>query len=242
MEHDEAVRLQMTEQYLLDELSPAAREEFEEHYFQCGECAADVGAVSAFVEQSRVELAREPERRAEGVPDTVQAGWRAWFRPAMALPVFAILLAALVYQSLVLIPQIMEAANHPQLLPWTTVNVGTFGSEGQAIPVHSGQGFMLLLRIPPQDGYTSYTANLYDPNQKLEWTVTVPSAVAHDAASHDAGSRDAAPKDAAPKDQWALQVPGAKRQSGSYSVIIRGQTHDGGSEEVGRGAFQLQVQ
>jgi len=56
MEHDEAVRLQMTEQYLLDELSPEAREEFEEHYFDCHECAVDVGAGAAFVEQSKIVL------------------------------------------------------------------------------------------------------------------------------------------------------------------------------------------
>jgi hypothetical protein len=37
-------------------------------------------------------------------------------------------------------------------------------------------------------------------------------------------------------------VPGAKRQSGTYSVVVRGATQDGGSEEVGRGSFELEVQ
>jgi Putative zinc-finger len=232
MEHNEAVRLQMTAQYLLEELSPEAREEFEEHYFTCGECAAEVSAGVAFVEQSKVEFAKEAQPRKEPEPVIVRPGWRDWFRPVLVLPVFTTLLLVFTYQNLVLIPKVMEAANHPQVLPWTTVNVGTFGSEGQAIAVRSGQGFMLLLRIPPQDGYSSYTANLYDPNQKLEWTVTVPSAVAHDSTAHDAAF----------KDQWALQVPGSRRKAGSYSVVVRGQTHDGGSEEVGRGAFELQVE
>ena len=227
MEHEEAVRLQMTEQYLLDELSPEAREEFEEHYFDCHECAVDVGAGAAFVEQSRIVLAEreEPVLAPQLLPEP--SPWWAWFRPALVLPVLALLLAVVTYQNLVSVPRLLDAANHPRELPWTTVNIGTLGSDGALIPVRSGEGFVLLLRIPPQRSYTSYTADLYDPNQLLEWTVTLPTTVARDASA---------------RDQRAVQVPGAKRQSGTYSVVVRGATPGGGSEEVGRGSFELQVQ
>ncbi len=35
MDHQLAAAQNMTERYLLDELDPAARDEFEEHYFNC---------------------------------------------------------------------------------------------------------------------------------------------------------------------------------------------------------------
>jgi hypothetical protein len=227
MEHEEAIRLQMTEQYLLDELSPAAREEFEEHYFDCRECAVDVGVGAAFVQQSKIVLAeREKPVLAPQLPPEPSPWW-AWFRPALVLPVLAMLLAVVTYENLVSLPRLLEAANHPRELPWTTVNIGTLGSDGAVIPVRAGEGFVLLLRIPPQRSYTSYTADLYDPNQILEWTVTLPATVARDASA---------------RDQRAVQVPGAKRSPGTYSVVVRGATQGGGSEEVGRGSFELQVQ
>ena len=228
MEHEEAVRLQMTEQYLLDELSPEAREEFEEHYFQCHECAVDVGAGATFVEQSKIILNEEPVLvpQPDPSPSRWMAGFGNWFRPAVVAPVMVALLAVVGYQNLVSVPRLLEAANHPQALPWTRVSVGAYGSETSVIQARSGEGFVLLLRIPPQDGDASYTANLYDPSQKLEWTVTVPPAVTHGASSDD---------------QWAVQVPGAKRQAGTYSVVVQGVTHGGATEEIGRGSFELQI-
>jgi hypothetical protein len=224
MEHEEAVRLQMTEQYLLNELSLEAREEFEEHYFACHECAVDVGAGATFVEQSKIVFREKPEPAPE--PQPAPSPWRAWFRPALVAPVLVMLLAVVAYQNLVSVPQLLEAAHRPHVLPWTAVNIGTLGSDGAVISAPSAEGFVLLLRIPAEGSYVSYTADLYDPNQKLQWTLTVPAAVARDTSS---------------RDQWALQVPPAKRQSGVYSVVVRGATQGGGVEEIGRGSFELQV-
>lgn len=42
MDHTEAKRSQALEKYLLRELSPAASEEFELHFFNCSECAEDL--------------------------------------------------------------------------------------------------------------------------------------------------------------------------------------------------------
>src|ERR1700675_2005714 len=57
MDHDMVVRQKMTERYLLGELDSAARDEFEEHFFDCRDCALDVHAASLFVEQSKLALA-----------------------------------------------------------------------------------------------------------------------------------------------------------------------------------------
>ena len=41
MDHDEAVRLRAVVKYVLGELPETERDSFEEHYFDCGECALD---------------------------------------------------------------------------------------------------------------------------------------------------------------------------------------------------------
>ena len=131
MDHDVVVRQKMTERYLLNELDSESRDEFEEHFFDCPECAFDVRAGSAFVEQSKNVLAetREAEMAPASSPTPAPAsgGWLAWLRPAFAAPALALLLAVVGYQNLVTYPQLQQALNRPQVLPWAPVNVGTLG-------------------------------------------------------------------------------------------------------------------
>ncbi len=218
MEHDEAIRLMVAEQYLLDELSPELRDEFEEHFFDCGECALDVRTGAMFIEQSKIVLAERPNEAHTLAPEPVRGGWLGWLRPAFAVPVMALLLAVVGYQNLVTYPQLQQA----QVLPWASVNVGTYGSDGPVITTPPGKSFLLFVRIPPESGYSRYIAELYNPAGKLEWSLTIPATSA--------------------QDQWPVQVPGANRQSGTYSLAVHGVTNTGESKEVGRTTFELHVQ
>ena len=231
MDHDMVVRQKMTERYLLGELDPAARDEFEEHFFDCADCALDVHAGSLFVEQSKVVLAEKPELVAAGLPATApvpaKPGWLAWLRPAVVVPVMVMLLAVIGYQNLVIYPQMQQALNSPQVLPWASVNVGTYGSEGPVITTRPGEGFLLFVRIPPEGGYSHYMAELYNPGGKLEWSLTIPVASG---------------KETSAQDQWPVQVPGANREAGSYTLTVRGVTAAGESRDIGRTSFELQIQ
>jgi Putative zinc-finger len=231
MDHDMVVRQKMTERYLLNELDPAARDEFEEHFFDCEDCAFDVHAGALFVEQSKVVLAEKPEPVAAGLPATASvpaiSRWLAWLRPAVVVPVMVLLLAVIGYQNLVIYPQLQQALNSPQVLPWASVNVGTYGSEGPVITTRPGQGFLLFVRIPPEGGYSHYTAELYNPGGKLDGSLTIPVASG---------------KETSAQDQWPVQVPGANREAGSYTLKVRGVTAAGESKEVGRTSFELQIQ
>ena len=60
MDHEVVARQKMTERYLLNELDSETRDQFEEHFFDCAECALDVRAGSAFVEESKAVLAESP--------------------------------------------------------------------------------------------------------------------------------------------------------------------------------------
>src|SRR5258708_31824012 len=130
MDHDEAVRQKATERYLLDELDPGLKDQFEEHLFDCQDCALDVRAAAMFVEQVKVVLGEPTVTSSMQTPVTVpaKAGWLAWFRPAFAVPVLAVLLAVVGYQNFVTYPRLMQAANQPQVGPWASVNVSTRGA------------------------------------------------------------------------------------------------------------------
>ena len=97
MDHNQAVREKATEKYLLNELDPEVREQFEEHLFDCQDCALDLRTAAMFVEQTKVILS-EKEVMAPArvpVPVPVSSGWMAWLRPAFAVPVFALLLVVI---------------------------------------------------------------------------------------------------------------------------------------------------
>ena len=230
MDHDAVVRQKITERYLLNELDPAARDEFEEHFFDCQECARDVRAGALFVAQSKIVLAEKSEPVVSTVPAAaplpVKPGWlpglRASLRPAVVVPVLALLLAVIGYQNLVTYPHLEQALNNPQVLPWAPVNVGTYGSGGPVVTARSGEGFLLFVRIPPDGSYSHYTAELYNPAGKLQWSLTIPATSG--------------------QDQWPLQIPGANREAGNYILVVRGVTAAGDSKEVGRASFELQIQ
>ena len=225
MDHEVVVLRKMTEKYLLSELDPTERDEFEEHFFDCPQCAFDVRAGSAFVDQTRVVLAETNEEQGLSeklVPAPPAPRWLAWLRPAFAAPALAVLLTVAGYQNLVIIPKMAQAINNPQVLPWVSVNVGTFGDSAPQITTAPGKGFLMFIRVPPPGSYTRRTADLYNPAGKLEWSLTIPETVS--------------------QGQMTVSVPGANRQSGTYVVRLHGITAAGASEELGQGAFELQIQ
>jgi hypothetical protein len=226
MDHDVVVREKMTEKYLLAELDPEVRDEFEEHFFDCPECARDIRAGSEFVAQSKVVLAESPDavsvRQTAPVPEPVRQGWFAWLRPAFAIPALALLLVVIGYQNLVTYPELQSALKQPQVLPWASVNVGTYGANGSSIVVPPGKGFLLFVRIPPDGSYSQYKADLYNPAGGLEWSLTFPAV--------------------AGQDQWPVQVPPANREAGKYTMAVSGITAAGESKDLGRTSFELQIQ
>jgi hypothetical protein len=222
MDHDEVVRQKMTERYLLNELDPEQRNEFEEHFFDCRECALDVRAASMFVQQSKTVLAESCEKTTVPVPAAVPVGWFAWLRPALAVPALALLLVVIGYQNLVIYPQLKQALNRPQVLPWASINTRTRGASMQVIAVPPGGSFLLFVNIPPDSRYSRYIADLYNPAGKPEWSLPIPASSV--------------------QDQWLVQVPGAYREAGTYTLAVRGVTAAGEGEEVGRASFELQIQ
>src|SRR5690242_2089456 len=112
MDHREALRLQAAEKYVLGELSPQLRDEYEEHYLECQECGEELKTTVAFVDSARGVLQDEVAVRTEAeIAQPRKAAWLAWLRPAVAVPVFAALLLVVAYQNLVTIPRLQHGVS-----------------------------------------------------------------------------------------------------------------------------------
>jgi len=226
MDHTQAIQHKATEKYLLNELDPELRDQFEEHLFDCQDCAMDLRAAAMFVEQSKVILAEQSQPLVAAQPaaigKSISQGWVSWFRPAFAVPVFALLLAILIYQNFVSYPRMMQAINQPQAIPWASVNVSTRGTSTTTVKAHSGQGFDLLVSIPQDPSYSSYSLGLYSPAGKLQWSLTIP-----------ANSQD---------DTRSIHVPGAGLEQGTYKLAVTGINSSGQSSSLGSYPVELQIQ
>jgi hypothetical protein len=225
MNHEEAIRLTATERYLLDELSPELRDQFEEHFFECSDCAHDVQAAALFVDQAKhvlAETAPGPVLVPAAVPEPTHPGWMTWFRPAFAVPAFAVLLAFLIYQNFVTLPRLQAVVDQPQVLPWSSINTSTRGGSTSAAHARKGKSLLLFVNIPPDPRYSRYVADFFDSTGKKEWSLTIPARLAEDAL--------------------ALEVPTGKLESGNYSLVLSGIEDGGRSLEISRKSVELQLE
>lgn len=221
MDHIEAIRLMAAEKYVLDELEPDTREAFEDHFFGCAECALDVRAGIAFREHCKLELAEPPSPVV--VAERKAAGWLHWLRPAIAVPVMAVLLAVIGIQQLVVYPRLREQVatlETPEVLASASlVNVNTRGPERAVIRVHRDEPFLLFVDIPSVPQASSYRAELNDPDGNPQWSIVVPAEVTNDTV--------------------AIRAPLGPKTSGVYTLVVR--TADASGVEVGRYPFELRL-
>jgi hypothetical protein len=224
MDHELVVRDKLTEKYLLDELDSTMRDEFEEHFFCCQECAVDVAAGNQFVAHSKVVLAKtaEPERvtpAPRGVP--TRPAWFAWFRPAFAAPAMALLLVVIGYQNLIQYPQREAALRQPQLLTWASANFGTYSANSKTVSVGQGKGFLLWVRVS-DPSISTYQAEFQDPSGKVEWRLAIPAK--------------------AGEDEFAVEVPGQQWEAGTYALLVHGITAAGETKDMGKTSVELQIE
>lgn len=227
MEHNEAVQQMATERYLLGELSPAERDAFEEHLFDCADCTLDLRAGAAFVESLKTELpgileesnAKGSARVAAQAPQ--RRNWFGWLTPAFAAPVFALLLAVIGYQNLSTIPGLRAEARTPRLVPWSTLHAGTRALGPVTLPADPHSGALLLLDLPQESEYALFGLQLTDPQGKPFWSATT-----------------AAGKDGAPV---SVLLPAAGLQTGDYTLTILGITAQGSRTPLDRRTLHIQL-
>ena len=106
MDHLQALNIKASERYLLGEMSEPERFAFEDHYFDCTECAQDVRIGSAFAQGVRSVCAADARRPARVAAAPERRPRWAWLTPAFLAPSMALLVLGCFtgYQSLVTIP------------------------------------------------------------------------------------------------------------------------------------------
>ncbi len=222
MNHDEALQQKATERYLLDELDPEIKDQFEEHLFDCQDCALDVRAGATFVEQSKIALTQTRITPPARVPVPAKTNWLPWFRPALAVPVLAVLLAVVGYQNLVTYPHLTAALSQPQVGPYASINVSTRGSVKTPVTVTPGQGFNLLVTIPPDMSYSAYILELHNPAGELKWWRKIPAS--------------------SPDDTRSIFIPGAALEQGTYVLAVNAVAATGQISSLGSYPVELQIQ
>jgi len=228
MDHLEAVRLKAVEKYALGELPVDLREQFEEHYFDCSECANDLKALVTFVTAGRMVFEKKspvvaPSRESQ----TVRTGWFSWLRPAIAVPALAALAAVIVFQNVVTIPEIKGR------IPSTTaaqvyqssyrVQGTTRGDSSSTITLEPNRPFALDFDFTPAKSFQNYQGHLLDPS-------------GHTITTFDLSSDDA-------DKELHLVLPAGGLRAGKYDLVIAGGKGSGsmeGNDEVQRLSFVIE--
>ena len=178
MDHSEAKQLQAAEKYLLGELSLTQREEYEEHCFDCADCALDLKAMAAFADNAREVLRQEKVNSMVTGRAPVQGGWFSWLRPIVAVPAFAALLLVVIYQNTVTIPRTKEEAAHgaPQLVTSTfsLQMANTRGGEELKLQVPANESFALKFDFTPAQTFDSYIGQLQDESSHSLLRMRIP--------------------------------------------------------------------
>src|SRR6476660_3314126 len=102
MKHEDTLREMSVERYLLGELTGDSRNTFEEHLFECAECASEVKAGVALLEGARLELAAN--RREATTPRKAPSLFGWLLSPVWLAPALAACLALVIYQSAFVVP------------------------------------------------------------------------------------------------------------------------------------------
>jgi anti-sigma factor RsiW len=159
MTHQQALDGLASERYLLDEMSEVERFEFEEHYFDCAECAEDVRLGEMIRHEARRSgpvMAANPQANRPAVVLTSPKWWR---RPMVAAPwaVAATLAMVVGYQSMVTVPGLRGAVGSQSIEP--VMLRGATRGAATTVTITPGQRFVALsadLLTPPQSSSLAY--------------------------------------------------------------------------------------
>jgi hypothetical protein len=203
MDHREAVRLQAVEKYTLGELSLELREQFEEHYVECSECANDVDALSKFVTASRLIFEGQTTKAQS---QEARPRWLSWFRPLIAIPALAALVVIVVFQNRVTIPALKQQAATKRTTNAYSASyrvAGTSrGENATRIVVGPNENFALDFDFIPALVYEGYQGALVAPSAKTLFTFAV--------AGEEANK------------ELHVVVPGGTVEPGTYALVFVG--------------------
>jgi hypothetical protein len=167
MDHTEATAEQLVERYVLDELDDEKAERFEEHYFECADCANDLRAAVTLMRYG-AELPKE-EVATNVVPISRDSGFRTWLATA----------AAAVIGFVVAVPVLRTPAPVPMLADAHELGIDASqyrASEADAIETLTvGKNDPVVFVIDVVPGQREYTVSVRSTDGRITlppWRVT----------------------------------------------------------------------
>lgn len=234
MEHEPAVRNLAVESYLLGEMSPAERESFEEHYFECSVCAEDLRAASQFIEDAKDIMAAEAS--APVVPARVNVGtvkaperpgwnWLGWLRPQAAAALLAVLVVVVGVETFSTIPGLRRQVSEfeaPRTVKSIVLRPVTRG-DASTVRIAAGEAVVLVFDPPESPELASgtplrFTVKSADGRTVFELPGETPN----------------------PGERITLSIPRLTVPPGDYSLIVQSATSTGSPRELGEYPFKLE--
>jgi hypothetical protein len=217
VEHDIATTSYTLERYVLGELSESDRDLFEEHYFDCAECAGQVRDFSEFATGARAVLAgqrRFPHDK-PGWLDPLRLFWR---RPAFA----ALCLSALVVSSWVTAYQAgaRRGQAQPQAVASVLLRPETRGEDTSIAAQTLGAFLLIELDVPGAHG-------------ELRWEVRgsgSPNPLMAGAAAAPAAG-----------DSLKLLLPAARLAPARYILTVRSKRDAGSAASTVEAAYRFRI-
>lgn len=216
MEHNQALETHAADLYVLGELSDADAEAFEEHFFDCVECADEVRLGRQFLDGGR-DMIREDEAANEAakvVPIASRKRASVWM-PVAAAAVLAILIGTPVLLQRTRGPIMEVGHGHP-----LTLSEMRSAAPPDAVTVRDGELTVLYVEIAAQGRYARYEVRLLDAKGK------------------QLDSRPVSTEEA--KDMIPLGFRGL--DAGTYELVVVGVGPAGQYAEVTRAQFTVKRQ
>jgi len=162
MDHTEAARKAAVEKYLLGELTQPERDSFEEHFFECPDCAAQVRLAAAFRANARAVL-RDSGGLHKLVPERRTGwNWSVWsWQPRLAMAAGLALAVVVGYQNLVTIPHLRhDSSGGADFAVVAAAQAsGVRAASDLSFSRKAGQ-FSLFVPHEWEEAYSSYTCEL----------------------------------------------------------------------------------
>lgn len=204
IDHQEAIRSQAAERYVSHELSPAERQSFEAHFFECPVCAEEVRLELTFAANVRA-VSREMRADRQPAPDPLKARpWercREWLRrhpiPAISLAANLALLAGLAF---LLATRPVPA---PRLAAVYFAPGPTHGAE-DVHTVPAAEPYYGVRFPAPSAASQSYSSQILDAAGKPESSASLKAPASQDGFLY-------------------LQVPVDRLPGGVHTLVVRGE-------------------
>ena len=235
MDHSEAVQKMAAERYLLDELTPDEREAFEEHFFDCPECALDLRVGAAFVDEAKVQLPELVAPLPHPAPGEFAKAQKELELLACMVPPG--LCRSRVRRACWLSSDIRTWSRirpfdrrriSPAFFPRCHCRGATRGGSRLSVTSDTKHGVALPIILSQPAGsalYSTYSFELFDPQGKLVWSGSSP-----------------APGDSESDSQpLSLVIPGAMLRNGAYTIVISGIAPQGERTEIDRYVLDLHL-